>query len=111
LAHVIQHIFIFMEVDMERVGLILNISRYTILHLFHFRLIRPEHPVPDNKSSPVVLINILLLATMMYTVIRRRGENIFDPSRALPDIFGMNPELEQDRYLVGDKKYNGMKTH
>ncbi len=94
-----------MEVDMERVGLIPDVVRYTIDGFFFFRLVSTENPVPDDKCSAVVFIDILLLAAVMHAMVGGCSEYILYCRVHFADIFRVHPELEQHRDLVGYEYY------
>src|SRR5690606_17808242 len=59
--------------------------------LFFFHLERSEQFVPDNQHATEVLVDVLLVARVMYTVMRRRTQNPFEPSK-LSDYFSMLEE-------------------
>jgi hypothetical protein len=52
-----------------------------------------KHPVPDNKYTCMVLIDILWVNAMMYPVMGRGIENIFKPTGHFFDYLGMYPKL------------------
>src|SRR5687768_1828575 len=82
----------------------------TVLNLFFFFLKRTKHAVPDDKSSCIILINILLLRTMVHTVIGWCCKYVFYHRVQPANVFSMYPELKQNTNLVYDKKYDWVKT-
>ena len=54
-------VYVFVKVNIERVGLVFQFMGNAINGLFFFGLESAKHTVPDNKGGSVILVNIFLL--------------------------------------------------
>ena len=73
---VAEHVSVFMEVDVERIGLIFNVMGEAIFDLLFLLLIRSKYTVPDDEGRAIVLVDVFLLRTVMNAMVRGRGEDI-----------------------------------
>jgi len=89
----------------------INRLQDTILCFLLFRLESSEHAVPDDKGRAVVFIQVLLVCTVVYPVVTRCGEDIFDWCRQLTYQLGVQPKLVQYFDLVRDEEYHRVEAH
>src|SRR4051812_43464132 len=66
---VIPHINILVKIDIDRIRLLLYVRCNAVFHLLFFRLVCAENTIPENESSCVIFIDILLLRAMVYPVV------------------------------------------
>lgn len=70
---------------------------------FLFALKRAEQPVPYYKNASVVPVEIFKIRPMVYPVVRRRVQKIFEGAWKLPDRFGVYPELIDQAHLLHEQ--------
>ena len=69
-----------------------------------------KHPVPDDESRSIIFVNIPVISSMVYTVVRGRSKEEFNYPRELHYILCMNPELVKHFDLVTNEENNGVKS-
>ena len=63
-------------------------------YMGQFLLVRTKQFIPEYKNLPIVFINVLLIDGMVYTMMRRRYDNLFQPTHFI-DVLCVIPELRK----------------
>ena len=69
-----------------------------------------KHPVPDDKDTSVIAVEIARVDRVMHAVVRRRVHHRLKPARHSRNYFGMNPELVDQVERRDEKDHRGWKT-
>ena len=98
-----------MKVQEDRVVAVNGFGN-TVGRFFVLSLKGSEYTIPDNKCRSIILVEIALVAGMMYTMMRRSSKDKFNRSGQFAYVLGVYPELIQYFDLMADKKSDRIKS-